>query len=123
MPIPTRTPRNGCSACGADFSKLSYFDQHRVGVHAFTFSEGLKLDPPRDDGRRCLDAEEMLAAGLSLDANGRWTNEAKTAATRAAFGAASALTSHALSATDASADGSSVLGSSSPGIDLQSRAA
>lgn len=46
------------------------FDRHRVGAHAFTFTEGLDLDPPREDGRRCLDEAEMFERGM--DPRGRW---------------------------------------------------
>ena len=34
----------------------------------------MSLDPPREDGRRCLDAEEMRALGWTLDKRGRWTD-------------------------------------------------
>jgi hypothetical protein len=52
-----------CTSCGRDFVGDSLFDLHRVGVHDYTISEGLKLDPPREDGRRCLDADEMRKRG------------------------------------------------------------
>ena len=58
--------------CGLDFGSVSAFDRHRVGKHAFTFSEGLEMDPPCEDGRRCLDVDEMAAAGMELDPRGRW---------------------------------------------------
>lgn len=48
------------------------FDGHRVGVHEYLYSEGLRLDPPREDGRRCRDEAEMLEHGLELDARSRW---------------------------------------------------
>jgi len=63
---------NFCCACKTDFASVTAFDKHRVGAHAFTFARGLELDPPREDGRRCLDADEMPAAGLELDPRGRW---------------------------------------------------
>ena len=63
---------NLCRSCGLDFGSVSAFDRHRVGKHAFTYAEGLELDPPREDGRRCLDEDEMLAVGMELDARGRW---------------------------------------------------
>ena len=63
-------PLNGCASCGRDFTSLASFDRHRVGRHAYTFDEGLRLDPPREDGRRCLDADELLAAGLERVAPG-----------------------------------------------------
>jgi hypothetical protein len=65
--------RNLCTGCGVDFSSVKAFDAHRVGVHAYDFAEGLETDPPREDGRRCLDEQEMLEAGLELDTDtGRW---------------------------------------------------
>jgi hypothetical protein len=63
---------NLCARCRSDFASVTAFDKHRTGVHAFTFAEGLEMDPPRIDGRRCLDEDEMLAAGLELDPRGRW---------------------------------------------------
>ena len=71
LPRPAK-PRNWCASCGTDFSSVRAFDAHRVGVHAYTRSEGLRLDPPREDGRCCLDAVEMGAAGLTVDGSGRW---------------------------------------------------
>ena len=56
-------PLSYCTSCERDFSGDRMFDRHRVGVHAYTFSEGLKLNPPREDGRRCLDPEEMRNLG------------------------------------------------------------
>ena len=52
-------PLHGCSGCGQDFTSTLLFDAHRTGVYVYTLEEGLKLDPPREDGRRCLDADEM----------------------------------------------------------------
>ena len=63
-PTPDGYPvRSFCASCGRDFSGDSMFDRHRVGKHAYTYSEGLALEPPREDGRRCLDAEEMRELG------------------------------------------------------------
>ena len=56
-------PSAFCTSCGRDFTGDSLFDQHRVGTHDYTISEGLKLDPPREDGRRCLDVDEMRKKG------------------------------------------------------------
>lgn len=53
-----------CRQCGRDFAADTYFDSHRVGVHAYRHVEGLSLDPPADDGRRCLDDDELEARGL-----------------------------------------------------------
>jgi hypothetical protein len=52
-----------CCCCGRDFSCDRLFERHRVGRHVYTFPEGLRLDPPRDDGRRCLDDDELRALG------------------------------------------------------------
>ena len=60
---------NLCRACDRDFSSVAAFDRHRVGVHEYTYSEGLDLG--REDGRRCLDMDELGDAGLALDARGR----------------------------------------------------
>ena len=74
-----------CRSCGADFSATWLFDKHRVGKHTYLFTEGLRMDPPREDGRRCLDAEEMRGLGWEVDANGRWSEPARARATRDAF--------------------------------------
>lgn len=59
---------NLCTTCQQDFGSVAAFDRHRVGVHAYTFSEGMRMVPPRDDGRRCLDVSEIEAL---LDKHGR----------------------------------------------------
>ena len=61
-----------CTACGEDFGSVGAFDAHRVGKHAYDFAEGLDMEPPREDGRRCLDAGELVAAGWHKDKRGRW---------------------------------------------------
>jgi hypothetical protein len=58
--------------CDTDFASVAAFDRHRTGVHDYTFPEGLRMDPPREDGRRCLDPEELLEAGMGIDPRGRW---------------------------------------------------
>jgi hypothetical protein len=63
---------NHCCACNRDFASVAAFDRHRSGRHDFTFAEGLALDIPREDGRRCLDADEMAGVGMELDERGRW---------------------------------------------------
>jgi hypothetical protein len=60
-------PLNGCSTCGCDFASVSAFDRHRTAVRAYTYTEGLKLDPPVEDGRRCMDEAELLKAGMEVD--------------------------------------------------------
>jgi hypothetical protein len=60
-------PLHGCSGCRQDFTSLSLFDRHRVGVYSYTYSEGAQFFPPREDGRRCLDVDEMKAKGWELN--------------------------------------------------------
>jgi hypothetical protein len=74
---------NLCTTCKADFASVSAFDKHRVGKHAYTYLEGIKMDPPREDGRRCLDSDEMLERGMELDSRGRWAIVADGARLRA----------------------------------------
>jgi hypothetical protein len=76
---------NLCRSCEQDFSSVRAFDKHRVGVHAFTYSEGLALDPPREDGRRCLRTDELEDAGFRLTASGRWELAAEADRARTAF--------------------------------------
>ena len=73
---------NLCRACGKDFSSVHNFDRHRVGKHAYTYTEGLKFDPPADDGRRCLYTEELISLGLRPDKSGRWSDPTQAAAVR-----------------------------------------
>lgn len=63
---------NKCGACREDFDSIAAFDAHRVGTHDYTFREGLEFEPPRDDGRRCLDTEELEAIGWKRNRWGRW---------------------------------------------------
>jgi hypothetical protein len=65
---------NLCGSCGQDFSSVEAFDRHRVGIHEYSFEEGLLLSPRRTDGRRCFGIEEMAASGWVLDARGRWVH-------------------------------------------------
>ena len=51
-----------CPTCGLIFGSLAAFSLHRVGVHEFTYSEGARMDPPREDGRRCLSESEIESA-------------------------------------------------------------
>jgi hypothetical protein len=71
---------NLCTACGQDFGGVELFDRHRVGRHAYTFSEGLEMG--LEDGRRCLDRQEMESAGWRLNARNRWTDPARNPAGR-----------------------------------------
>jgi hypothetical protein len=78
-------PLNGCSECRCDFASVGAFDDHRVGSYAFRYAHGLRFDIPREDGRRCMDEDEMVAAGLELDARGRWRDPASAERTRGRF--------------------------------------
>ena len=81
----TGRPANGCTGCGQDFNSTSLFDAHRIGVYAYTYEQGLSLDPPREDGRRCLDADEMEAKGWELNDRGRWIDPVRVQAARESF--------------------------------------
>jgi hypothetical protein len=63
---------NYCTSCDCDFSSVAAFDRHRIGTHAYTNAEGLKMEPLREDGRRCMEVDEMTAAGMELNSKGRW---------------------------------------------------
>ena len=65
---------NLCTGCGLDFTGVRDFDAHRVGVHAYTYSEGVRMEPIREDGRRCLCVSELEAAGWFRDRHGRWSH-------------------------------------------------
>jgi len=65
---------NLCTACREDFGSVSAFDAHRVGVHEYTFDEGLLLTPPRDNGRRCLSFSELESSlRFSRNTRGTWS--------------------------------------------------
>jgi hypothetical protein len=76
---------NLCRGCGVDFASVAAFDRHRAGSYMYTFAEGLELVPSRDDGRRCLDVDEMTDAGMAPDARGRWTIAADVERARRGF--------------------------------------
>lgn len=65
-------PVNFCRSCGEDFATVYAFDEHRTGVHAYTYSEGLKQEPPVEDGRRCFGVDELVAFGWSRKMKGLW---------------------------------------------------
>lgn len=73
---------NLCRDCGEDFSSVEMFDRHRVGRHGYTITEGLHMDPPVEDGRRCLSPFELLVLGCELDARGRWHDPARSGRAR-----------------------------------------
>ena len=70
---------NLCCSCKTDFGSVAAFDKHRIGRHAYTHAEGLKTWPARDDGRRCMDTDEMTDAGMEVNAHGRWAITADAA--------------------------------------------
>src|SRR6266487_1419995 len=61
------------------------FDAHRVGLFVYTYEQGLSLDPPREDGRRCLDSEELQSKGWTQDGRGRWLDPVRVQAARESF--------------------------------------
>jgi hypothetical protein len=63
---------NLCRSCSTDFASVEGFDRHRIGTHAYTLTEGLRMDPPKEDGGRCLSPAEMPEAGTEVDDRGRW---------------------------------------------------
>jgi hypothetical protein len=75
----TGTPLNGCPGCGQDFTSTVLFDRHRIGTYAYPWS------PDREDGRRCLDEQEMEAKGWTQDDRGRWLDPVRVQASREAF--------------------------------------
>lgn len=76
---------NLCRSCNSDFSSVRLFDRHRIGTHEYLFSEGLNMEPPREDGRRCLDEEEMVALGWERNRLGRWSDPQAVEAARKSF--------------------------------------
>ena len=72
-------PLNYCRGCSQDFASERAFDKHRVGTHEYTYSEGAAMDPPHEDGRRCLTLDELQTLRdkrggplFRLNARGRW---------------------------------------------------
>lgn len=64
---------NYCRSCSQDFGSVSAFDAHRVGKHEYTSTEGLRMSPPRDDGRRCLSVHEMEHGRFTRNKYGAWS--------------------------------------------------
>jgi hypothetical protein len=75
-----------CGACGLNFASLTLFDWHRIGKHEYTLTEGLRMDPAREDGRRCRTVDEIQAAGYALNERGRWYDVQEARRARMAFG-------------------------------------
>jgi hypothetical protein len=48
---------NYCRSCSTDFSSVTAFDRHRVGVYEYAWSSD------REDGRRCLIGDELSKPG------------------------------------------------------------
>jgi hypothetical protein len=63
---------NLCRECREDFGSVGAFDAHRVGKHAYTFLEGIRMAPAVEDGRRCLGIDELAEQGWKKDGTGRW---------------------------------------------------
>lgn len=68
MTAPYSGPLTGrmcqCTACGHTFGGERGFDLHRVGEYAAPGKFG--------DRRRCLSADELVAAGMTQDERGIW---------------------------------------------------
>ena len=83
---PTYTPRssqrplNFCRSCEQDFGGVHAFDMHRTGKHEHLYSD------EHPDGRRCLTETEMLARGMYLNAQGRWSQPSSGLSERLGLG-------------------------------------
>ena len=53
-----------CRTCGLYFNSVAAFDKHRTGKHG--------------QDRRCMGAEEMVAAGMVANARGYWISAKAT---------------------------------------------
>lgn len=83
---------NLCTLCKLDFGSVKAFDLHKTGTHEYTFAEGLYMEPPREDGRRCLDEDEIAAAKdregnflFARNAAGNWSVARSLNSAREAF--------------------------------------
>jgi hypothetical protein len=66
-----------CSACGAQFAGLGYFEKHRIGDYA---------NGHPHYGRRCRSPEEMRALGLdNAQDDGLWRDPAAAKRMRDVF--------------------------------------
>jgi hypothetical protein len=70
---------NVCRSCGRDFASVVLFDRHRVGKHGYTYHEGLAMEQAQEDGRRCLDADEIRALGWERNRAGRGADPIRSA--------------------------------------------
>lgn len=66
---------------------MELFDRHRVGTHEYSFSEGMNFYNPREDGRRCLDSQEMREKGWVQNDKGYWQDPVRATRARSALGA------------------------------------
>jgi hypothetical protein len=57
---------NVCRRCGENFGSIGAFDAHRKGRHDVLWS------PEQEDGRRCLDVDELRDLGWHRDKRGQW---------------------------------------------------
>jgi hypothetical protein len=71
-------------------------------MHDFTYREGLKMEPARENGRRCLDADELGGLGLALDRQGRWSDPLMVSRARRSFTKPLRRATQAVEATRAS---------------------
>lgn len=55
-----------CTGCGLFFSGMTAFDKHRVGSYGDPIYSKGRLMGYTPHSRRCMNASEMLAAGLVL---------------------------------------------------------
>ena len=63
-----------CATCQLVFTGTADFDSHRVGTHAYTYSEGVAMSPLHEDGRRCLSLEEIEQDGCVRNSHGCWSH-------------------------------------------------
>jgi hypothetical protein len=77
--------RNLCRSCGEDFVSEEIFGRHKVGVHEYLYAEGIAMEPAREDGRRCLDAEEMEERRWRVGERGQWFDPVRTSRAATAF--------------------------------------
>jgi hypothetical protein len=73
-------PLNGCGQCHQDFTSLRLFEAHRVGDQGLDYTE-------HENGRRCLDTEEMQTRGWTQNDKGRWYDPAEAERARERFSA------------------------------------
>ena len=55
-----------CTGCGLLYAGIAAFDKHRVGSYGEPVYQGNRLIGYTAPRRRCMNASEMIAAGLVL---------------------------------------------------------